>query len=167
MGNRLTDIVPPQGFAAEASSTAVILNSAQMGFALSTTHVVAGSVLGTGVGRRLAEVRWSVAGQMALTRLLTLPAAAAVGAVARSAPRPERNPMHIDWSALGEVAVVSIAVAVAVIFTLGILALSHRETEIDRGGNGTVALTGAVLCFAACAIVVLYSIYPIVSQLHH
>lgn len=77
--------------------------------------------------------------------------------------------MHIDWSALGEVAVVSIAVAVAVvvIFTLGILALSHRETEIDRGGNGTVALTGAVLCFAACAIVVLYSIYLIIPQLHH
>jgi PiT family inorganic phosphate transporter len=82
MGNRLTDIAPPQGFAAEASSTAVILSSANLGFALSTTHVVAGSVLGSGLGRRLAQVRWSVAGQMALAWLLTLPAAAAVGAVA-------------------------------------------------------------------------------------
>jgi inorganic phosphate transporter, PiT family len=81
MGNRITDIAPPQGFAAEASSAAVILSSAQMGFALSTTHVVAGSVLGSGLGRRLAQVRWSVAGQMALAWLLTLPAAA-VGAVA-------------------------------------------------------------------------------------
>lgn len=82
MGNRITDITPPQGFAAEASSTAVILSSANLGFALSTTHVVAGSVLGSGLGRRLAQVRWSVAGQMALAWILTLPAAAAVGALA-------------------------------------------------------------------------------------
>jgi PiT family inorganic phosphate transporter len=82
MGNRLTDIAPPQGFAAETSSAAVILSSANLGFALSTTHVVAGSVLGSGLGRRRAEVRWAVAGQMALAWLLTLPAAAAVGGVA-------------------------------------------------------------------------------------
>ncbi len=62
MGNRLTDIAPPQGFAAEASSTAVILSSANLGFALSTTHVVAGSVLGSGLGRRLGQVTaWAVA----------------------------------------------------------------------------------------------------------
>jgi inorganic phosphate transporter, PiT family len=58
-GQPLTDIAPPQGFAAKASSTAVILSSAHLGFALSTTHVVAGSVLGSGLGRRLAQVRWS------------------------------------------------------------------------------------------------------------
>ncbi|HWR47413.1 MAG TPA: hypothetical protein VN327_07355 [Pseudonocardiaceae bacterium] len=77
--------------------------------------------------------------------------------------------MRIDWSALGEVAVVSIGVAVSVvvIFTLGVLALSHRQTDTDRGGNDTVALTGAVLCFTACAVVVLYSIYLIIPQLHH
>ena len=77
--------------------------------------------------------------------------------------------MYIDWSALGEVAVVSIGVAVGVvvIFTLGVLALSRRETETDRGSDGTLALTGAVLCFAACAAVVVYGIYLIVPQLHH
>jgi hypothetical protein len=77
--------------------------------------------------------------------------------------------MHIDWSALGEVAVASIGVAVSVvvIFTLGVLALSRRETETDHGGDGTLALTGAVLCFAACAAVVLYGIYLIVPQFHH
>ena len=77
--------------------------------------------------------------------------------------------MHINWSALGEVAVVSIGVAVGVvvIFTLGVLSLSRRETETNSGGAGTVALAGAVLCFAACAAVVLYSIYLIVPQLHH
>ena len=77
--------------------------------------------------------------------------------------------MHIDWHALGEVAVVSIGVAVGliVIFTLGVLALSHREADLDRGRNGTVALTGALLCFTACSAVVLYGIYVIVPQLHH
>ena len=77
--------------------------------------------------------------------------------------------MHIDWASLGQVAVVSIAVAVAVvvIFTLGVVALSYRETETERGGNGTLALTGATLCFAACAAVVLYGIYLIVPALHH
>jgi hypothetical protein len=54
-----------------------------------------------------------------------------------------------------------------VIFTLGVLALSHREADLDRGRNGTVALTGALLCFTACAAVVLYCIYLIVPQLHH
>ncbi|MBV9164340.1 MAG: hypothetical protein JO281_22980 [Pseudonocardiales bacterium] len=77
--------------------------------------------------------------------------------------------MYIDWNSLGEVAVVSIGVAVGVvvIFALGILALSHRETATNRGSNGTVALTGALLCFTACAAVVVYSIYLIIPQLHH
>jgi len=77
--------------------------------------------------------------------------------------------MHIDWAALGQVAVVSIGVAVAVvvIFSFGILALSHRDTDIDRGNTATVALTGALLCFTACAATVVYGIYLIVPQLHH
>jgi hypothetical protein len=77
--------------------------------------------------------------------------------------------MHIDWSALGQVAVVSIGIAVGVvaIFALGVRAMSQREIDIERGGSGTLPLTGALLCFAACAVVVLYSIYLIVPQLHH
>jgi NO-binding membrane sensor protein with MHYT domain len=79
--------------------------------------------------------------------------------------------MRIDWNSLDEVAVISIAVAVAVgvvaIFSLGVLSLSHRETTTDHSGHATLALTGALLCFAACAAVVLYSIYLIVPPLHH
>lgn len=77
--------------------------------------------------------------------------------------------MSIDWGALGEVAVVSIGVSVGVvvIFALGIVALSQREIETGRGATGAAALTGALLCFAACAAVVLYGIYLIVPQLHH
>ncbi|MER7206794.1 inorganic phosphate transporter [Streptosporangium sp. NPDC000239] len=82
LGKGLTEIETPQGFAAEGSSAAVIFASSHFGFPLSTTHVCAGSVIGSGLGKRLAEVRWNVAGQMATAWLLTLPAAALVGAVA-------------------------------------------------------------------------------------
>ena len=82
LGRRITDIRPPQGFAAETASAAVILTSANLGFALSTTQVATGSIFGAAAGRRLATVQWGVAGQMALAWLLTLPAAAVVGAVA-------------------------------------------------------------------------------------
>ncbi|MEU7058271.1 inorganic phosphate transporter [Streptomyces sp. NPDC046197] len=82
MGRGLTDIEAPQGFAAETSATAVILASSHMGFPLSTTQVCTGSILGAGLGRRLARVRWGVAGRIALSWLLTLPAAAAVGGAA-------------------------------------------------------------------------------------
>ncbi len=80
MGKGLVEISSPQGMAAEASSAAVILASSQLGFALSTTHVATGSILGSGLGRR-AEVRWSIAGRMGLAWLITLPCAGLVGAV--------------------------------------------------------------------------------------
>ena len=81
LGKGLVEISSPQGMAAEASSAAVILTSSHLGFALSTTHVATGSILGTGLGRRGAEVRWGVAGRMALAWLITLPAAGIVGAL--------------------------------------------------------------------------------------
>ncbi|QFZ19176.1 inorganic phosphate transporter [Saccharothrix syringae] len=87
MGRGITDIRSPQGFAAETGAAAVILTSSQLGFALSTTHVCAGGVIGAGVGRRAGEVRWGVAGRMALAWLLTLPAAAVVGALAGEVAR--------------------------------------------------------------------------------
>lgn len=81
MGKGLVEISPPQGMAAESASAVIILASSQLGFALSTTHVTTGAILGTGVGRPGAQVRWAVAGRMAIAWLLTLPAAAVVGAL--------------------------------------------------------------------------------------
>src|SRR3984957_19615511 len=80
MGNRITEIEPPQGFAAEASSAAVILSSSYYGYPLSTTHVVSGGVLGAGMGKKLASVHWGVAGQMASAWVITIPAAGLIGA---------------------------------------------------------------------------------------
>lgn len=82
LGKGLVEIESPQGMAAESASAATILLSSHFGYSLSTTHVATGSILGTGVGRRGAEVRWGVAGRMATAWLFTLPAAAGVGALA-------------------------------------------------------------------------------------
>ncbi|MFJ3444251.1 anion permease [Streptomyces sp. NPDC086081] len=87
MGKGLTEIQSPQGFAAETASTTVILTSAHLGFALSTTQVASGSILGAGLGRRLAEVRWGVAGRMVVAWVVTLPAAALVGGLAAAVVR--------------------------------------------------------------------------------
>ena len=81
LGKGLVEIESPQGFAAEASSAAIILSSSAAGMALSTTHVATGSILGSGVGKPGAEVRWAVAGRMAVAWLITLPAAGVVGAL--------------------------------------------------------------------------------------
>lgn len=81
LGKGLVEINAPQGMAADASSAAVILASSHMGFALSTTHVATGSILGSGLGRSKTKVNWRVAGRMLASWAITLPAAALVGAV--------------------------------------------------------------------------------------
>jgi PiT family inorganic phosphate transporter len=128
LGKRVSEIQTPQGFAAETSSAAVILASSHLGFALSTTQVATGSIFGAGAGRRLASVQWGVAGQMAVAWLLTLPAAAAVGAVA-------------GWVAgtgtVGTVIVFVVAVAVAG----GIYAASRRKPVTAENVNDVPAPT--------------------------
>ena len=84
MGKGLTDLQPQQGFAAQTSAAAVILASSHIGFSLSTTHAVSGSVMGAGLGRKGGVVRWSTATRMFVAWGLTLPAAALVGALAES-----------------------------------------------------------------------------------
>ncbi|MEU9153891.1 inorganic phosphate transporter [Streptomyces sp. NPDC048417] len=115
MGKGLTEIQSPQGFAAETASTAVILTSAHMGFALSTTQVASGSILGAGLGRRLAEVRWGIAGRMVAAWLVTLPCAALVGGISAAAVKHGGN--------FGTVVVALVGAALAA----GIVLLSRRN----------------------------------------
>jgi PiT family inorganic phosphate transporter len=82
LGRGLTEVKPAQGFASETSTAATILASSHLGFALSTTQVASGSVIGSGLGRRGSSVRWGTAGRIAIGWVLTLPAAGIVGAVA-------------------------------------------------------------------------------------
>jgi PiT family inorganic phosphate transporter len=87
LGKGLVEIESPQGMAAESASAAVILLSSGFGYSLSTTHVATGSIIGTGLGKKGADVRWNVAGRMATAWLFTLPAAGLVGAGAEGLAR--------------------------------------------------------------------------------
>ncbi len=82
MGKGIVDVRAPQGFAAETSSAVAILASSHLGFALSTTQVCSGSIVGSGIGKKLAVVKWSTARKMVYAWVLTLPAAATVGGLA-------------------------------------------------------------------------------------
>jgi PiT family inorganic phosphate transporter len=110
LGRGITDVEPAQGFAAEAATAATILASTHLGFALSTTQVASGSVIGTGIGRKGASVRWRTVGRIALGWIITIPAAAVVGAVAAVVA-------HVGWWGILLDAVVATLVFV-VIFLL-------------------------------------------------
>lgn len=106
LGKGLTEISTPQGFAAEAASATTILVSSHMGFALSTTQVCSGSIIGSGLGKKGSKVNWGVAGKMVIAWLVTFPAAGIVGALACALAKTGL------W---GTVAVALIACAVAFI----------------------------------------------------
>ncbi|RNE62455.1 inorganic phosphate transporter [Cryobacterium tepidiphilum] len=130
LGKGLTEVKPAQGFAAETSTAAAILASSHLGFALSTTQVASGSVIGSGLGRRGSKVRWRTAGRIALGWVLTLPAAAIMGAITAAIAQ------------FGIVGVVIDAVAGALVIA-GIFLWSRRKSkpvtvginEIDGAGR--------------------------------
>jgi PiT family inorganic phosphate transporter len=108
MGTRIIRMDPAQGFSASGAGAAVILASSHFGFPLSTTHVISGGVAGAGAGKRVSAVRWGVAGDIVSAWLLTIPAAAAVGAVVYGITRV------FGTGALGPIVVAALAVAFAV-----------------------------------------------------
>nr|WP_228512487.1 inorganic phosphate transporter [Clavibacter sp. VKM Ac-2872] len=129
MGSGLTEVKPAQGFSAEASTAATILASSHLGFALSTTQVASGSVIGSGLGRRGASVRWNTVGKIALGWLLTLPSAAIVGAVAALVASTGTVGFVID-------AVVGVAVIVWIFWRSRRNAVDARNAivEVDAAG---------------------------------
>jgi len=82
MGSGIYRLRPLDGLVSQGCSSAVILGAAGIGAPVSTTHVVASSVVGVGAGQRWRHVRWAVVREMALGWLVTLPASAALGAAA-------------------------------------------------------------------------------------
>ena len=82
IGRRIFRLQPSDGFASQSASSVVILTSSYLGAPVSTTHVVASSVVGVGGGRRRwHHIRWAVVGAIGFAWLLTLPATALLGAV--------------------------------------------------------------------------------------
>jgi PiT family inorganic phosphate transporter len=81
MGSRIIKMDAAQGFAAQGAGSAVILAASHFGYPLSTTHVINGGIMGAGAAKRLSAVRWGVAGNIVVAWILTLPCAAAGGAL--------------------------------------------------------------------------------------
>jgi inorganic phosphate transporter, PiT family len=129
LGTGLTDVKPAQGFAAEASTAATILASSHVGFALSTTQVASGSVIGSGIGRRGSKVRWRTAGRIGVGWLLTLPAAGAVGALAAAVAH------------LGPVGII-IDTIIGVVVIVGIFVWSRRSEVSHKNVVSEVAVAG-------------------------
>lgn len=130
LGKGLTDVKPAQGFSAEASTAATILSSSALGFALSTTQVASGSVIGSGLGRRGSTVRWRTVGRIMIGWLLTLPAAGAVGALAA---------LVVVW--LGEWGILIDAV-IAVVIIVGLFLRSRRNRVDASNAMSEVADSG-------------------------
>ena len=80
LGQRIFDMEPASGFAAQASAGTTIYLATHFGYPLSTTQVISGAVVGAGATRRFSAVRWGVAGNIVVAWLLTIPAAALVAA---------------------------------------------------------------------------------------
>lgn len=140
LGKGLVEIKSPQGMAADTSSAAIILLSSHFGFSLSTTHVATGSILGSGVGKPGAEVRWAVAGRMATAWLITLPSAGLVGAFT-----------YFVVHGIGGYSGASIGFAMLVAVSVAIW-LQSRKAPIDRtnvnaewDGNLTAGTAGTVV----------------------
>jgi inorganic phosphate transporter, PiT family len=81
MGSRITKLKPFSGFCAETGGAATVLLASVWGIPVSTTHTITGSIIGVGAAQRFSAVRWGVAGRIVWAWILTIPMAAAIGAI--------------------------------------------------------------------------------------
>lgn len=81
MGSKITRLTPAQGFCAESGGAITLFLFTHLGIPVSTTHTITGAIVGVGASRRLSAVRWNVASNIIVAWVVTLPAAAAIGAL--------------------------------------------------------------------------------------
>ena len=133
MGKGLSEVKPPQGLAAEVATASTILASSNLGFALSTTQVASGSIIGSGLGRQGGNVRWNKAGQVVLGWVFTLPAAAIVGAISAAICMAGDVGLIIDG-------LVTVAVIVAIFQIARRNAVTHRHLSSEIEDASEVVL---------------------------
>ncbi len=80
MGSKITRLTPAQGFCAETGGAITLFAASWLGIPVSTTHTITGAIVGVGSSRRLSAVRWNVASSIVIAWVITLPAAALIGA---------------------------------------------------------------------------------------
>jgi len=81
MGSKITRLTPMQGFCAEAGGAATLFAATWLGIPVSTTHTITGAIIGVGAARRMSAVRWSVANNIVVAWIITIPATAAIAAL--------------------------------------------------------------------------------------
>ena len=79
-GSRITKLQSVHGFAAQTGAAGSLVLATALGIPVSTTHAITGAIVGVGTTRRLSAVRWGVAGRIVWAWVLTIPAAAGIGA---------------------------------------------------------------------------------------
>ena len=81
LGSRITRLTPVQGFCAETGGAITLFMATYLGIPVSTTHTITGAIIGVGAARRTSAVRWNVANTIVIAWIITIPAAAAIGAL--------------------------------------------------------------------------------------
>ena len=130
MGKGLVHIDSPQGFAAETASTVSILASSHLGFALSTTHICTGSILGSGIGRG-SKVSWGTFGRMGIAWLVTLPCSAVVGALTAF--------IAVKGGVVGVVGVIVLLIAAALLI---IRQANHNKVDFSNVNDANEVVVG-------------------------
>jgi PiT family inorganic phosphate transporter len=133
LGTRVTDIEAAQGFSAEAGASSTILASSYFGFSLSTTQVVSGGIMGSGLGKAGGVVHWKVVRNMVVAWILTLPAAGLMGALAHEGVQASPS----DTSGVFVVGIVALAVS------LGLFWLARRTDNVTASNVIEPSLHGA------------------------
>ena len=81
MGSRITRLTPVQGFCAETGGSITLFLATYLGIPVSTTHTITGAIIGVGAAKKVSSVRWSVANNIVVAWIITIPASAAIAAL--------------------------------------------------------------------------------------
>ena len=87
LGSRITKLTPVQGFCAETGGAITLFLATYLGIPVSTTHTITGAIVGVGAARRTSAVRWGVASNIVIAWIVTIPASAAIAALAYAVAR--------------------------------------------------------------------------------
>ncbi len=82
MGQKITKLKPVGGFCAESAGAVSLFIASTFGIPVSTTHTITGAIVGVGSSHKFSAVRWGLAGSIVWAWVLTIPAAAAMSALA-------------------------------------------------------------------------------------
>jgi PiT family inorganic phosphate transporter len=81
MGSKITRLTPMQGCCAETGGSIMLFAATELGVPVSTTHTITGCIIGVGAAKRVSAVRWSVAREIVIAWIITIPAAGILAAL--------------------------------------------------------------------------------------